>query len=384
MSYPSIDKLQLTLAKEVFHYAKDAKKASGRALGTLIEIITFYTLKDWGFEENVRIEKGLIEYRNSSISHNVEYTIHPIRHRISLGLPLKSPVTSAKIIMALKAKGVDLTSYKILSSVLYTSMDTIKNSCLIARGQYSSLVAVVHKISDEAIEIIVTEQIEKPYAMVECKRVGVEDGMRKGPQTIEKAKQGAYVARTVSSLQKVRNSEGIVHGVLPIEDGTFRFGEYESLLEEIIATDKKDIYKDFILTIGVVSNHGNWFTSDNPNKELIVLRDAYDWLLFLTDQGLATFVDELLLNPEGDYFKVQQAFLASYASEGAKEAIRKSGKNQFTKAQINREADLLLQKYFRENRGKIERWFNILIPTKKTLDDLKVQLKSLNSKDWNM
>lgn len=384
MSYPSIDKLQLTLASQVFHYAKDAKKASGRALGTLIEIITFYTLKDWGLEENVRIEKGLIEYRNSSISHNVEYTIHPVRNRITLGLPFKNPITSSKILVALKTKGVDLTDFTLINSVLYSSTDTVKNSCLIARGQYSSLVAVINSINDESIEIIITEQIEKPYAMVECKRVGVEDGMRKGPQTIEKAKQGAYVARTVSSLQKVRNSDGVVYGVLPIADGTFRFDEYEKLLEEIVNTDKKNVYKDFIMTIGVVSNHGNWFTSDNPNKELLVLRDAYDWLLFLTDHGLATFVDELLLNPKGDYFKVQQAFLASYASEGAKESIRKSGKNQFTKAQINREADLLLQKYFKENREKIESWFNIIIPIKKSLNDLREQLKSLNSKDWNI
>lgn len=28
--------------------------------------------------------------------------------------------------------------------------------------------------------------------------------MKKGPQTIEKAKQGAYVTRTASSLQKIR------------------------------------------------------------------------------------------------------------------------------------------------------------------------------------
>ena len=42
----------------------------------------------------------------------------------------------------------------------------------------------------------------RPFAIFECKRVGVEEGMRKGPQTIQKAKQGAYVARTVSALQK--------------------------------------------------------------------------------------------------------------------------------------------------------------------------------------
>jgi hypothetical protein len=38
--------------------------------------------------------------------------------------------------------------------------------------------------------------------------------MKKGPQTIEKAKQGAYVARTVSSLQKIRLRDGVLGGVV--------------------------------------------------------------------------------------------------------------------------------------------------------------------------
>ena len=57
MAYPSVDRLQNMLAKEVFHYAKDVKKASGRALGTLVEIITFYSLKSWGLERPYRHRK---------------------------------------------------------------------------------------------------------------------------------------------------------------------------------------------------------------------------------------------------------------------------------------------------------------------------------------
>lgn len=58
MACPSVDRLQKMLAEDVFHYAKDAKKASGRALGTLIEIITFYLLKSWGLEHQVAIERS--------------------------------------------------------------------------------------------------------------------------------------------------------------------------------------------------------------------------------------------------------------------------------------------------------------------------------------
>jgi hypothetical protein len=39
------------LASEVFGYMIDKKKASGRALGTLIEIVTFYTLCAWGLTD---------------------------------------------------------------------------------------------------------------------------------------------------------------------------------------------------------------------------------------------------------------------------------------------------------------------------------------------
>jgi hypothetical protein len=44
MPYESVDQLQKVLVEKVFHYAKDSKKAAGRALGTLVEIITFYLL----------------------------------------------------------------------------------------------------------------------------------------------------------------------------------------------------------------------------------------------------------------------------------------------------------------------------------------------------
>ena len=78
MAYDSVDKLQKVLQNDVFHYAQDSKKAAGRALGTLVEIITFYLLKAWDFSDSVAIEKRLAEYGNPEITHNVEYSLHPI------------------------------------------------------------------------------------------------------------------------------------------------------------------------------------------------------------------------------------------------------------------------------------------------------------------
>lgn len=384
MSYPSIDKLQKTLAKNVFHYTKDSKKASGRALGTFIEIITFYLIKDWGFESNLRIEKKLIEYSNEEISHNVEYTIHPTYQRIEIAIDKKLPITTKKIfsylIKAGLAKKFGWQNYDVKASTLLSARGTIRNACVLAHGEDTSLIVVIKKNKQKKVLVEITEQLEKPFAMFECKRVGVEEGMKKGPQTIEKAKQGAYVARIVSSLQKVRNSNGELFGVLPTGDGNFKFGEFNKLLEEVVNSDNKAIYEDFILTIGVVSNHGNWFTSDNPNKELRVLSDAYDWLLFLSDKGLATFIDELILKPKTEYKSVQKAFLNSY--DATKSAKKRYGKNQFTKVQMNEEADLLLQKYFKENRTKIKGWINIISPKDTDIDALRKQIAKLSAKKW--
>ncbi len=77
-SYKSIDALQKTLTKKVFHYANDPKKAAGRALGMLVEIITYYSLRSWGFSNHIVIERRIPEFANPDITHNVEFSLHPI------------------------------------------------------------------------------------------------------------------------------------------------------------------------------------------------------------------------------------------------------------------------------------------------------------------
>jgi len=57
------------LQKNVFSYTKDPKKAAGRALGTIVEIITYYPLKTWELNDNISIERRLEEYGNPAISH---------------------------------------------------------------------------------------------------------------------------------------------------------------------------------------------------------------------------------------------------------------------------------------------------------------------------
>jgi len=377
MAYESVDQLQKVLAEKVFHYAKDAKKASGRALGTLIEVITFYLLKSWGFERSVSIERALAEYGVPEIKHNVEYALHPILREYNLTLrPLRLPITTSRILFELKKRGFSLVGFERAVRTLLTTDEVLRNSCILANGGKSHLIVTLEAKSLGAAQVKVVEQYSKPYAMFECKRVGIEEGSKKGPQTIEKAKQGAYVAKSVSSLQKIRMASGELRGLVYKSDYSIYSKPYAELLTEIVASDNPEFLRDFILTVGVVSNHGNWFTSDNHNKELKVLAQSYDWLIFLTDEGLAEFITEMLLAPAPLLRPAQAAFLESYA-------IGKKS-NHFTKVQMKYEADQVLQTYFAANLSRIEKWFNVITPKTGTMNKLRIQMSQLRAKDWQM
>jgi hypothetical protein len=375
MSYPSVDQLQKVLSDKIFHYAKDKKKAAGRALGTLVEVIIFYLLKTWRFESYLAIERPLSEYSNKEITHNVEYSLHPSINIAQLDYTLSDlPLTESKISKALEEKGFHISRDDRKSNQLISSKMIIRNACTIAEENGSFLVASLKGISGDRITVIVNRLFNQPFSIFECKRVGIEEGTRKGPQTIEKAKQGTYVARTVSSLQKIRLADGKIGGVFAPHEGKLVCKPYGDYLQEVIASSEPELLRRFILTVGIVSNHGNWFTSDNHNKELKVLAQSYDWLLFLTDQGLAEFIQDLILKPAAKYESVRKAFLASY--------LGKSGANQFTKVKMNLYADQILQEYFIRNLGKIESWFNVISQKNKNIHVLHGEITALAGKNW--
>ena len=384
MSYESVDKLQKVLAEEVFNHTKDPKKASGRALGTLVEIIIYYLLKIWKLNNSISIERGLAEYGNPNITHNVEYSLHPVLRSSFLVMDKSAKsITSSTILKSLTETNFDLTGFEKKSNQL-CSNGILRNACTIATSENSFLLSSIKSDVGDQLELHIYEQNKKPYAIFECKRVGVEESMTKGPQTIEKAKQGAYVARTASSLQKIRSENGELHGIIYKSDGSYIIKPYTNLMEEVIFSSDKELLRRFILTVGVVSNHGNWikktvngelnFSEENFQKELMVLAQSYDWLLFLTDKGLSDFIDKLLLHPISELQFLRDTFLSSYA-EGKK-------KNQFTKVQMNIEADRILLKYFNENLSTIESWFNVVSPIQKNITDLKKELEELKNKNW--
>lgn len=372
MTYQSIDALQKTLATDVFHYAKDGKKAAGRALGTIVELITFYLLKSWGLEYNIGIEKSIPEFANEGITHNIEYAIYPTRSGENILFEGNTlPITSKKIIAKISDKHTFTKAY---NNTLLTYDHILRNACIVAESDKCIYNTYLSYVDGERTGVNFAELYKKPFAIFECKRVGVEEGTKKGPQTIEKAKQGAYVARCVSALQKIRFVSGEVGGFIQRESGEPYISAYDKLMLNIVQGNESDLLKNFILTVGVVSNHGNWFTAENKNKELKVLEQSYDWLIFLTDVGIATFVNELLLSSKKEYTPVKEAFLKSYTKENKK--------NSFTKVKIDLAAHEILNEYFTHNKKAIASWFNIISPHYGSLDTLLDMLDVLKNKKW--
>ncbi len=365
MTYQSVDALQRTLADTVFAYTSDRKKAAGRALGTLVELITFYALRSWDMRDHMVIEKKVPEFANPEILHNVEFSLHRILSKYSLQTTTMTlPLTAAKLKRAMPS----LQQEKLKATQLLSSGGVKRNACVIMENDSRILVANLDLFQEEGQHVTLCVLDPAPFAIFECKRVGVEEGMRKGPQTIEKAKQGAYVARTVSSLQKVRLRDGQFQGLVEQDDGTFISGPYLSVLRELIHSSQQPP-SGLMLTVGIVSNHGNWFTSNDPNKELRVLAQSYDWLLFLTDTGLSNFINTLLLNPVPELEVVRKAFLDSYT--GA------SGANKFTKVQIDVNADTALWDYFSAHKKEIQSWFNVIAPAGYNIGALRADLLQL-------
>lgn len=355
MSYQSIDSLQKTLASSVFSTKSDAKKAAGRALGTIVEIITYYLLREWGYENNIAIETKLPEFGNKEITHNVEFTLHKLISSDRIEFDTKSPLTASNL-----RKKFEYTPTNLKTHSLLDSNSIVKNSAII--GEDTDSIGICNIIGNS---IAFSRIRRQPSIMFECKRVGVEDGQKKGPQTIEKAKQGAYVALKSSSLQKIRDVDGKTYGVY-FKDNRPIIEDYEQALNDCLRSSTLD---NFILTFGIISNHGNWFTSSDMNKELKVLAQSFDRLLFLTDEGLSTFIEETIMNPQQEYYPIRKAFIESY-TEGKKN-------NRFTKSRISRTAHDALCLYFHLNITKIENWFNIISPSDISIKQIRAQITKL-------
>ncbi len=371
MTYGSIDQLQKALSADVFGDRTDSKKAAGRALGTILELISYYLIDAWNFSKGTSIELRVPEYGNSEITHNVEFALHPINGSENISLSgLTLPITSAKIFQISRFQNLPNEYRK--NSQLISKREVVRNAAVIYSSPKDLIIA---RYKDNECAVL-THLDPIPYAIVECKRVGVEDGAKKGPTTIEKAKQGAYVAKSVSRLQKFRGIDGQLMGIYPKDNGEYEIQEYQVELDRIINNPDGEFATGLNLSIGIVSNHGNWFTDEKLNKELLVLKSSYDWLLFMSDEAMIKFVTDLLIDPNPKFSAVSNAFTASYRP-GKKE-------NMFTKVKIQKNADLALRNYFSQNMGEIEKWFTVLQPEYKNINDLKITLEKLSKRKANI
>ncbi|MFT2753822.1 hypothetical protein [Clavibacter sp. Sh2088] len=367
-SYQSVDALQNALAQTVFSETQAPKKAAGRALGTLVELITFYMIRQWGLEPNVAIERGLPEYGNSLITHNVEFTLHPGVRVAELAPPASGrTLTPRQISIGLTDAG---HASVLTGAHLRSGMNLLRNGVLRHALTVADLPGgfVTAYMTGDGDRYNVSRLIEDPFAMFECKRVGIEEGQRKGPQTIEKAKQGAYVARSVSGLQRIPRKDGSVAALVEAADGTLQtHPDYYQFLRDAIDSRDAQALANVVLTVGVVSNHGNWFTAETQNKEMRVLAQSYDWLLFLTDNALAEFIESVLQGTSPDFAATRAAFGATHG--------RSSGTTTFTKVTIDADADSELTKFF-EDQSPWDRWFNVISPIAPIVD-LKSDLLKL-------
>jgi len=85
-------------------------------------------------------------------------------------------------------------------------------------------------------------------------------------------------------------------------------------------------------------------------------------------------LDDVILNPIPQRQSIRDAFRASYGPE--------SGKNQFTKVQMNVEAHRQLLDYFADNAARIIEWFNVIAPMDRNLEHLQREIQTLQGKEW--
>ncbi|WP_027018894.1 hypothetical protein [Corynebacterium sputi] len=374
MSYQSVDALQSALANGAFKKRGSPKKAAGRALGTVVEIITFYMIRQWELEDGIAIERRLPEYGSPAVTHNVEFTLHGSRRVAVSDIP--KPVSKSMTTNWIKKDLPHIHAGEPKKgNSLINAKGVVRHGFTIGESDRSFFTAIT---LPSGAQYAVNELSKTPYAMFECKRVGVEEGQARGPQAIEKAKQGAYVARSVSGLQRVPRRDGTVAAIVENADGDLQTHEnYYDFLQGAITRKSREDLDNIVLTVGVVSNHGNWFSSGNQSKEIKVLAQSYDWLLFLTDAALSEFIETVLQGKDPRFKATRAAFDATHAQG-------RTGSTTFTKIMIDFEADKELTDYF-ERTKPWEKWFNVITPapTKEQeasgakIDELRLDLRKL-------
>lgn len=366
----SVDEVQRELEKSIFVERRDAFKATGRALGTIQEIIVYFLFEVYNIGERLFLEYPLPEYGRPDIVHNVEFSIHPLvsiepieysgRVNKNIQFPKELKKNFKEQIKKIK------TSVTLIEKNREFDRETrIINPCFIRNINEWTYDKIFKAGYVEDTSGLFITNLSKPISFIECKRVGLETGTTTGPQTIEKAKQAAYLALRCSKLQKIITSDDIL-GFLDLKD-RFICRPYEELWSEIL--DKKDVelLNGVVRSIIFLSNHINWYLNDIEKKDLHILKQSYDWTIWIEDKALAEFVKIFIL-PEGI---IRNVFYKNYVQ-------RSKGGTFFTKNRLDNEVYRILYSYFRRNKEEIARnWLTVLSPEEKTFIDLINEIKNI-------
>jgi len=112
-------------------------------------------LKEWGLIDYISIERKLAEYGNPSITHNVEFTIHPVIKNNVLDQEFTNKLSSKDI-----AKALGISS-DLKNNMLIDNKSTIKNACLIAENKSFLIVSNIVKIVKNKITTSAAWQMTK-------------------------------------------------------------------------------------------------------------------------------------------------------------------------------------------------------------------------------
>lgn len=240
------------------------------------------------------------------------------------------------------------------SEIIHTNPSFVKKNSF---NDWEGDLIPVGRLDDED-ELKITNLSIDPVMFIECKRVGLEEGTTTGPQTIEKAKQAAYVALKSSKLQKIVH-EGQFLGVLADND-SLEYDTYEQLWNRLLEEENPEKLKGVTRSVLFVSDHGNWFPGGEEGKDIKILKGGFDWVIWVKDDGLIQLIQDLLIDDES----VKNAFTKSYDPD-------RSGQSLLTKGRIEKEARDSIFSYVDNHRDTIiEEWFEVLESENKTFNDL--------------
>lgn len=365
-SFDAIDEAQMALSNEIFDSTRSPKKASGRAIGTLQEMLAYSILHYHNLDDRIYLEYPLPEQGLEEVTHSVEFSIHPkigtkpaaVSGRKHDNVTLQD--TDAEDLYgedSERLKKVRLVQHDDDYDVIHTNPSLLKLDDL-KNWPYNNI--PIGRLADEGDKEIVLLD-PQPVGFIECKRVGLEEGTTSGPQTIEKAKQAGFVALRTSRLQKIITSDG-KKGVL-VNDGSVEYDDFEKLWESKLSSQNPSDLRGIVRSVLFFSDHGNWFPGNEESKDVKILKSSFDWAIWVEDDGLIELVEFVLNDTD-----MRRAF----------ELHVDSSKTILTKSKLESRARQAMLRFVEENWESLsENWLTVLEPEGKSIEDLLEEFRTI-------